>query len=208
MAARFEGSKFVVTDPGDPDAPRVLAEYQTVPGGHLLAPGVVVTYVNPALPGLGNPGGGPMVVTELILYPGLRERGAALAERPYVEAVCDGGKYAMSADHLVPVEAVRAEGIAGPSAMDAPGLVAPDERLRLVAGSLRQGGRDDVRRQYAAVLDEVARQVAVALDDLETLLVVATMYVDAFGKDELMTLPERMRLQEVEQVLERRGRRY
>ena len=106
MAGKFTGSKFVVTDPGDPEAPRVLAEYQTVPRGHLLTPGVVVTYVNDRMPGLGNPtpDGGPMAVTELILYPD--------EERPYVEAILDGGKYSCSADNLVPVEAVLSDAAA------------------------------------------------------------------------------------------------
>jgi hypothetical protein len=49
-----------------------------------------------------------------------------------------------------------------------------------------------------------------ALTDTETkaLLAVATMYVDAFKEDETMTLPERMRLQEIEDILDRHGRRY
>ena len=96
-------SKFVRTNPGDPEAPRVLAEYVTNPTGYLLTPGAVVTYVNPAMPGLGNPTpeGGPMEVAELILYPD--------AERPYVAAILDGGAYECSADNLVPVEAVREE---------------------------------------------------------------------------------------------------
>lgn len=96
-------SKFVNTDPGDPEAPRVLTEYVTNPRGHLITPGLVVTYVNDAMPGLGNPTpeGGPMEVAELILYPD--------AERPYVAAILDGGHYECSADNLVPVEAVREE---------------------------------------------------------------------------------------------------
>lgn len=103
MAGKFVGSKFVVTDPDDPEAPRVLVEYVTNPAGHLLTPGLVVTYVNPAMPGLGNPtpGGGPMVLAELILYPD--------EERPYVEGILDGGKYSCSADNLVPVEAVLSD---------------------------------------------------------------------------------------------------
>ena len=44
--------------------------------------------------------------------------------------------------------------------------------------------------------------------DLDCLLAVATLYVNAFSEDEMMTLPERMRLQDVEDVIERRGRRY
>jgi len=44
--------------------------------------------------------------------------------------------------------------------------------------------------------------------DLDTLLAVATMYIDAFSEAERMSLTERMRLQEVEDVVERHGRRY
>jgi hypothetical protein len=44
--------------------------------------------------------------------------------------------------------------------------------------------------------------------ELDQLLAVATLYVDSFGADELMTLPERFRLQEVEMILDRYGRRY
>jgi hypothetical protein len=104
MAGKFVGSKFVVTDPDDPEAPRVLAEYVTNPTGHLLTPGLVVTYVNPAMPGLGNPtpDGGPMTVAELILY--------ADPERPYVEAILDGGKYSCGADNLVPFTGVVVTG--------------------------------------------------------------------------------------------------
>jgi hypothetical protein len=99
MAGKFKGSKFTVTDPADPDAPRVLVEYVTNPRGHLLTPGMTVTYANDRMPGLGNPtpDGGPMQVTELILYPH--------RVRPYVEAICDGGEYSMSADNLVPAAA-------------------------------------------------------------------------------------------------------
>jgi hypothetical protein len=44
--------------------------------------------------------------------------------------------------------------------------------------------------------------------EIEALLAVATLYVDSFKQDELMTLPERMRLQEIEDLLDRHGRRY
>jgi hypothetical protein len=45
-------------------------------------------------------------------------------------------------------------------------------------------------------------------EDLDVLLAVATLYEAAFSEDEMVTLPERLRLQQVEDVLERRGRRY
>jgi hypothetical protein len=44
--------------------------------------------------------------------------------------------------------------------------------------------------------------------DLDVLLAVATLYVNAFGDDEMMTLPEKLRLQEVEDVVKRYGERY
>lgn len=45
--------------------------------------------------------------------------------------------------------------------------------------------------------------------ETDVLLAVATLYVDAFDdENEMMTLPERMSLQEVEKILDRHGRRY
>lgn len=44
--------------------------------------------------------------------------------------------------------------------------------------------------------------------DLDVLLAVATLYLDAFRDDEAVALPEKMRLQDVEDVVQRRGRRY
>ena len=44
--------------------------------------------------------------------------------------------------------------------------------------------------------------------ELDHLLAVATMYIDAFEPDELMSLPAKLRLQEVEAIVERYGRRY
>ena len=43
--------------------------------------------------------------------------------------------------------------------------------------------------------------------ELDQLLAVATIYVNAFEPDEMMDLPEKLRLQEVEAILERYGRR-
>ena len=40
------------------------------------------------------------------------------------------------------------------------------------------------------------------------LLAVATVYLTAFKDEEPMTLPERMRLQEVEEVVARHGKRF
>lgn len=42
--------------------------------------------------------------------------------------------------------------------------------------------------------------------EIEALLAVATLYVDAFKEDEMMSLPEKLRLQEIEDILKRHGR--
>jgi hypothetical protein len=44
--------------------------------------------------------------------------------------------------------------------------------------------------------------------DLDVLLAVATLYVDSFSPDEMMTLPEKLSLQDVEDVVQRHGRRH
>jgi hypothetical protein len=53
-----------------------------------------------------------------------------------------------------------------------------------------------------------AETVTIPKFDLDALLAVATLYVDSFADDEMMTLPERMRLQDVEDIVERYGKRY
>ena len=95
-------SMFYVTDPGDPAAPVVLAEY-TGPHHGTIRPGNRVTYDNPEMPGLGNPtpDGGPMTVTELLRFPALPGR-----EDEYTVAILDGGKYETCADHLRPFEEI------------------------------------------------------------------------------------------------------
>jgi hypothetical protein len=44
--------------------------------------------------------------------------------------------------------------------------------------------------------------------EIEALLAVATLYVEAFSEDETMSLPEKLRLQEIEKILEHHGKRY
>ena len=44
--------------------------------------------------------------------------------------------------------------------------------------------------------------------DLDVLLAVATLYLNSFTDDELMTLPEKFAHQDVEDVVKRHGRRY
>ena len=50
--------------------------------------------------------------------------------------------------------------------------------------------------------------VTISRYDLDQLLAAATVYVEAFEPDEMMTLPGKLALQEVEAVLEKYGRRY
>jgi hypothetical protein len=56
--------------------------------------------------------------------------------------------------------------------------------------------------------DDDPERVSVPRHELDRLLAVATMYVDAFEPDEMMTLPQKLALQDVEAILERHGRRY
>lgn len=53
-----------------------------------------------------------------------------------------------------------------------------------------------------------AGDVTISHSELAQFLAVATMYVDAFQDGELMTLPEKLALQDVEALLEKYGRRY
>jgi hypothetical protein len=88
-------------------------------------------------------------------------------------------------------------------------------QIRWLAARLREG---DASHEAVALALEVAAQeadeavapetVTVPRCDFDHLLAVATIYVGAFGEDEMMTLPEKLRLQEVEAILERHGKRY
>lgn len=69
---------------------------------------------------------------------------------------------------------------------------------------------DDELRTYRSVpphmlSDEEGERVFATIDRLRAmvnvLLPVARLYVDAFDPDEMMTLPERLRLQEVEDIV-------
>ncbi len=58
-------------------------------------------------------------------------------------------------------------------------------------------------------MEEAApEEVTVPRAELEALLAVATLYAEAFSEDEMMALPQLMRLQEVDRILERHGKRY
>lgn len=68
----------------------------------------------------------------------------------------------------------------------------------------------DIRiiRMNAGKPDDEPESVTLPRYELELLLAVATTYVDAFAPDEMMTLPGKLLLQDVEAILERYGRRY
>lgn len=50
--------------------------------------------------------------------------------------------------------------------------------------------------------------VSIPESDLGQLLAVATLYVESFRENELMTLPEKFGLQLIEEILDKYGRRY
>ena len=68
----------------------------------------------------------------------------------------------------------------------------------------------DPEAEIRRLAEERARleNVPVPRRDLDLLLAVATLYIDSFAPDELMTLPGKLMLQDVEDVVERYGRRY
>lgn len=51
-------------------------------------------------------------------------------------------------------------------------------------------------------------QVTLSRADFDTLLAVATLYLNSFTEDELMTLPGKLIYQQVEDVVARYGHRY
>lgn len=93
--------------------------------------------------------------------------------------------------------------VRGPDAVPAPGGFWPEG---VVTADVAQRIEHD-RKQTAEIVAQTAEIVSLR-DDLDCLLAVATLYLGAFGQDEMVTLPEKLRLQEVEEILERRGRRY
>jgi hypothetical protein len=58
------------------------------------------------------------------------------------------------------------------------------------------------------VPDDPAKTVTIPRYHLDQLLAAATIYIEAFAPDELMTLPGKLQLQEIEAVVETYGRRY
>ena len=86
--------------------------------------------------------------------------------------------------------------VRGPDAVPAPGGFHPEG---VVTSDV--AARIEYARKRA---DEIEKLRA----DLDCLLAVATIYLDAFREDEMMTLPEKLRLQDVEEVVARRGKRY
>jgi hypothetical protein len=78
--------------------------------------------------------------------------------------------------------------------------------------SLPPGFREipDPEAEIRRLAGERARleTVPVSRSDLDCLLAVATLYLASFTDDEMMTLPEKFRHQDVEDVVHRHGRRY
>jgi hypothetical protein len=78
-----------------------------------------------------------------------------------------------------------------------------DERLRDARVRLddRQKRLDKAEEEVRQLRDRNQKLQAI----VDTLLPVAQIYVDAFRADEKMTLPERLRLQQVEDILDTIG---
>jgi hypothetical protein len=78
--------------------------------------------------------------------------------------------------------------------------------------NLPPGAREirDPEAEVQRLADQRAGRERVLLSrrDLDILLAVATLYVDSFNPDEAVTLPQKLVLQDVEDVVQRHGRRY
>ena len=61
---------------------------------------------------------------------------------------------------------------------------------------------------HRSVTTEQSPAADISQAELDALLAVATLYISAFHEDEMLTLPEKLQLQYVEQIVERHGRRY
>jgi hypothetical protein len=83
---------------------------------------------------------------------------------------------------------------------------------RITAMTFLPGAREipDPEAEIRRLAEQRAGLESVALPrrDLDCLLAVATLYLNSFTDDELMTLPEKFRHQDVEEVVKRHGRRY
>ena len=68
----------------------------------------------------------------------------------------------------------------------------------------------DPEAETRRLAEERARleNITIPRFDLDCLLAVATLYIDSFRPDEMMTLPEKFALQDVEEVVKSHGRRY
>lgn len=88
--------------------------------------------------------------------------------------------------------------VRGPAAVDAPDLSSHWVPPVMTAGAAER-----------LVLEQQQREEMASLRaDLDQLLAVATLYLESFGDCDLMSLPEKLSLQGVEDVVARRGKRY
>lgn len=88
--------------------------------------------------------------------------------------------------------------VRGPRAVDAPGLPVHWPAAVTTAEGARQ-----VTAEHALSQENDSLRA-----DLGQLLAVATVYLESFTDEDRMSLPEKLRLQEVEDVVKRRGKRY
>lgn len=56
--------------------------------------------------------------------------------------------------------------------------------------------------------DDLSDVITIPRYHLDQLLAAATTYIEAFEPEEMMTLPQKLALQEIETVVEHYGRRY
>ena len=61
---------------------------------------------------------------------------------------------------------------------------------------------------FAPIVNGLVAELKTTRTDLEELLAVATLYLDAFKNDEMVSLTELGRLGKIEEIIKRRGKRY
>jgi len=88
--------------------------------------------------------------------------------------------------------------VRGPQAVDK-----PDLPVHWPAAVTTPEGAKQLTAEYA-----LSQENSRLRDDLECLLAVATIYLDSFTDHDRMSLTEKLRYQQVEEVVQRRGKRY